>query len=134
MSIYSWSNSANSNKRTVYPPKTPSLTQPGLVLPLRTLIDRHAKGMSVTQYNPVYTDNVHLPDNWERMTDIEKYEFRQEHDLTIKQMRQMLEAYAKKTPSSVAEPAAPAKQGPPGRDDEGQAPKAPPSTEQSTKR
>jgi len=56
----------------------PSLTQPSQTLSLRTLIERYTRGQSVETFQPTYTDDTLIPDNYERLTEIERLEYARE--------------------------------------------------------
>lgn len=52
----------------------PSQTIPGMTLSLHELLARYVKGDSVVQFNPVYTDDLDIPDGLEYMDEIERRE------------------------------------------------------------
>lgn len=72
--IKSWSNYQHSPKQTVV---EPSITVPGMALPLRTLIDRHTQGVPVRQYVPVYSEDP-LLDGYENLNEMEKLDLLEE--------------------------------------------------------
>lgn len=52
--------------------KQPSLTVPGMTLSLKQLVERYTRGGNVAMFNPVYTDDLDIPDNLERMDPMER--------------------------------------------------------------
>lgn len=53
----------------------PSRTVPDQALSLREMVARYAQGGSVEMFQPVYTDNELIPDNWERWDKIDRIEY-----------------------------------------------------------
>lgn len=53
----------------------PSRTVPDQALSLREMVARYAQGGSVEMFQPVYTDNELIPDNWERWDEIDRIEY-----------------------------------------------------------
>lgn len=65
-----WMHSAVSEQNIL-----PSRTVPDQVLSLREMVARYAQGGSVEMFQPVYTDNDLIPDNWERWDEIDRIEY-----------------------------------------------------------
>lgn len=68
--------------------KKPSLTVPGQVLPIRTVLDRFRRGQSVQSFNPVY--NPDLPPGYEAMDKIERIEAARAQARNVARMRRAL--------------------------------------------
>jgi len=65
-----WMHSAVSEQNIL-----PSRTVPDQALSLREMVARYAQGGSVEMFQPVYTDNELIPDNWERWDEIDRIEY-----------------------------------------------------------
>jgi len=70
--ITNWSNYPGANGEVF---TLPSLTIPGQSLSLKTLLERYVKGGAVAVFPPVYSDDPLIPDDLERMDEIERIEF-----------------------------------------------------------
>lgn len=66
----------------------PSLTVPGQVLPIRTVLDRFRRGQSVQSFNPVY--NPDLPPGFENMDKIERIEAARQQQAKVASIRKAL--------------------------------------------
>lgn len=55
-------------------PTGPGVTVPGMTLSLGDLLKRYVRGGQVTTFTPVYTDDEMIPDDLERMDEIERIE------------------------------------------------------------
>lgn len=66
----------------------PSLTIPGQILPVRTVLDRFRRGQSVQSFTPVY--NPDIPPGIEYLSKIERIEAAREQAATVARMRQAL--------------------------------------------
>lgn len=62
----------------------PSRTVPDQALSLREMVARYAQGGSVEMFQPVYTDNELIPDNWERWDEIDRIEYSRALKLDLK--------------------------------------------------
>lgn len=67
----------------------PSMTVPGMVMPLRELIDRYVRGEHVEQFEPVFTDNQFIPDKLELMDVFDRAEYAKElkHSIALERER-----------------------------------------------
>lgn len=88
----------------------PSLTVPAQTLSLRALIERYTRGQGVETFQPTYTDDPLIPDNYERMSKIERLEHAREmqSDL-VQQMERVRAKPTKAAPDVVLETPAAAK-------------------------
>lgn len=87
----------------------PSLTVPGQVLPIRTVLDRFRRGQSVQSFNPVY--NPDLPPGYESMDKIERIEAARAQAQKVARMRKALSDKQKRdneptAPEPPSEPSA----------------------------
>jgi len=71
-----------------------SLTVPGQVLPIRSVLDRFRRGQSVQSFTPVY--NSDMPPGYESMDKIERIEAARAQKATVERMRQALAAKQKR--------------------------------------
>lgn len=71
-----------------------SCTVPGMTLSLAELLKRHVRGGDVTVYEGVYSDDPDIPDNLERMTEIERIDLAREIRVGIDDARGRLNADA----------------------------------------
>lgn len=62
----------------------PSRTVPDQALSLREMVARYAQGGTVEMFQPVYTDNDLIPDNWERWDEIDRIEYSRALKLDLK--------------------------------------------------
>lgn len=53
----------------------PSQTVPGMTLSLHELISKYIRGEQVVSFVPTYSDDEDIPDNLERMSEIERKEY-----------------------------------------------------------
>jgi len=67
---------------------SPTLTVPGQVLPIRTIMDRFRRGQSVQSFTPVY--NPDLPPGFESMDKIERIEAARAQKASVERMRRAL--------------------------------------------
>jgi len=88
----------------------PSQTIPGMAVPLRTLLDRYTVNGVYTGkgFSPVYSNDPDIPDNFERMSDLDRLEAAQDLSRSISAERQMLaERKRKRERAATAAPPAP---------------------------
>lgn len=91
---------AHNYVRKGYVSHKPSLTVPGQVLPIRTVLDRFRRGQSVQSFNPVY--NPDLPPGYESMDKIERIEAARAQSRTVARIRKALatqQAQQKESPA-----------------------------------
>lgn len=100
---------AHNYVRKGYPSEKPSLTIPGQVLPIRTVLDRFRRGQSVQSFAPVY--NEEFPPGYEKLDQIERIEFAREQAKEVARQRRILQARdaeAKRKKEQAAENTPPA--------------------------
>jgi len=108
-----WANYAqHSNRRTERRRTKPSLTVPGQAMSMDELIRRYVRGETVTTFQGNYTLDDNIPDNLERMDEMEKLDLArqlksgiqhaQEHNARLAKQREMIAA--NKTPEPLPEP------------------------------
>lgn len=73
---------------------SPSLTVPGQVLSIRTVLDRFRRGQSVQSFSPVY--NPDIPPGFENMDKIERIEAARVQRSSVERMRKALSAKQKR--------------------------------------
>lgn len=70
----------------------PSETVPGMAIPLRTLLDRYVVNGTYTGkgFQPVFSDDPDFPDNFERMSELDRLEAAHDLSMSIADERRML--------------------------------------------
>lgn len=88
--------------------KKPSLTVPGQVLPLRTVLERFRRGQSVQSFNPVYNED--FPPGYESLDKIERIEMARSAAADVQRMRRALADKQKRSeqPETLPSPEPPA--------------------------
>lgn len=65
----------------------PSLTVPGQTLPLRQLVERYIRGGDVEVFSGFYDEGDDIPDNIERMSEIERLDYARDLKRSIDEYR-----------------------------------------------
>jgi len=79
---------AHNFRRTGFEFSKSSLTVPGQVLPIRTVLDRFRRGQAIQSFNPVY--NPEVPPGYEGLDKIERIEAAREQANKVARIRQAL--------------------------------------------
>lgn len=93
-------------------PKTdlPSLTVPDQALSLKTLLERYTMGMEVPVRQAIYTDSGIIPDDLERMDEMERIQLARDLKVAVEGERQKIQRRREQPvikPADVVQPSPP---------------------------